>query len=135
MLTVAVVGEGVDGYSTSRGEDTFDLDLARIHKGYQVLHYDVYAVLVEIAVVAETEQVEFEAFALDHPLAWNVGDEDFSEIGLSGLRTERGKFRAGEGDYIFIVGVLVDECFKHLGGILCRVLDSGVAEQRHPVEF
>lgn len=86
MVGVAVVGEGVDGDSSSWGEYAFDFEVPWVHKAYEVFHDDVYAVFVKVAVVAEAEEVKFEAFALDHVFAWYVVYDDGGEVGLSGLR-------------------------------------------------
>ena len=43
-----------------------DLDVSWIHKLDEVLHDDVHAVLMEGPMIAEAEEVELEALALDH---------------------------------------------------------------------
>ena len=50
----AIVGEGVDADAATRGEDARHLDIFRVHEADEVLHDDVDAVFVEVAVVAET---------------------------------------------------------------------------------
>ncbi len=90
---------------------------------------------MEISVVAEAEEVEFQTLAFDHLLARDVGDDYLRKVRLACLGAERGELRAGEGHEIFVVGVLVDKCLQHFRRILCRVFDSGVAEQRHAVKF
>ena len=57
---LAVVAVRVDGDAAARGELAPDLDVLRIHERDEVLHDDVHAVLVEVAVVAEAEQVQLE---------------------------------------------------------------------------
>ena len=57
VVGVAIVGEGVDRYSSARGEDAFDFDVAGVHESDKVLHYNIDAVLMEIAVVSEAEEV------------------------------------------------------------------------------
>ena len=57
VVGVAVVGEGVDRYSSARGEDAFDFDVAGIHESDKVLHYNIDAVLMEVTVVSEAEEV------------------------------------------------------------------------------
>ena len=54
---VAMVGEGVNGYTPARREYTFDLNVAWLHKPDEVFHYDVHAVLMKVAVIAEREQI------------------------------------------------------------------------------
>ena len=53
----AVVGERVDGDAAARGEFAEHLDVFRIHQCNQIFHDDVHAVFVEVAMVAEAEQV------------------------------------------------------------------------------
>ena len=52
-IRAAVVGVGMDGNAAARREFTPDLDILRIHELDEVLHDDVHAILVEIAVIAE----------------------------------------------------------------------------------
>ena len=51
----SVVGIRIDADATARGEETRNFDIFRIHEFDQVLHNHVYAVLVEVAVVAEAK--------------------------------------------------------------------------------
>ena len=88
MFGVAVVGEGFDGDAATRVEQSDDLQIFGIHQLDQVFHDDVNAVLVEIAVVAEAEEVELQALALHHACARDVVDDNMSEIGLAGLGTQ-----------------------------------------------
>lgn len=54
----AVVGVGVDGDAATWGEEAGNLDVFGIHQSDEVLHDDVYAVLVEVSVVSEAEKIE-----------------------------------------------------------------------------
>lgn len=72
----------------ARGENALHFEVAGIHEGHEVLHDDVHAVLVEVAVVAEREEVELEAFALHHPLAGYVAYDNTREVGLAGFRAQ-----------------------------------------------
>ena len=85
MLSVAVVGEGLDGDTATGIEQADNLKVFGIHQLDQVLHDDVDAVLMEVAVVAEAEEVELQALALHHQRARDIVDDDMSEIGLTGL--------------------------------------------------
>ena len=51
----SVVGVRIDGDSTTRGEQSRDLYVFGIHKGNEVLHDFIDAVLMEITVVAEAK--------------------------------------------------------------------------------
>ena len=55
-----VVGVGVDADAATRGEDACDLDVLGIHETDEVFHDDVDAVFVEVAMIAEGEEVELE---------------------------------------------------------------------------
>ena len=79
----APVGVGVDGDAAARGEEARDLDVLGVHQGAQVFHDGVDAVLVEVAVGAETEEVELEALALHHPPVGDVADADLREVRLA----------------------------------------------------
>ena len=58
MIGVAVVGEGLDGDAATGVEQADDLQIFGIHQLDEVLHDDVDAVLMEVAVVTEAEEVE-----------------------------------------------------------------------------
>ena len=62
---LAVVGIGIDGDTTTGREEANDLDVFGLHEADKVLHDDVDTVFMEIAVVAEGEEVELQAFRLD----------------------------------------------------------------------
>ena len=85
----AVVGEGVDADAATRGEEAGDLDVLGVHESHEVFHDDVDAVLVEVAVIAEGEEVKLEALRLDHPVGRNIGNLDFRKVGLTGNRAQR----------------------------------------------
>ncbi len=72
MVSIAIVGKGMDGYASARSEYALDLNVARIHEGYKILHDDVDAILMKVAVVAEAEEIEFQALALDHFLTRDI---------------------------------------------------------------
>ena len=91
-----VIGERIDTYTTARGEESSYLDVLGVHQSYEVLHDDVYAILVERPVTAETEEVQLEALALYHPYARNVADTDFCKIGLPCNGAEGCEFGAVE---------------------------------------
>ena len=85
VLGVAIVGEGLDRNSPTRIEQAYDLKVSRVHQLYQVLHDDVDAVLMEVAVITEAEEIEFQALALHHQRAGNVINNKVSKIGLACL--------------------------------------------------
>ena len=63
---LAVVTVRVNRDAAARRELAPDLDVLRLHELDEILHDDVHAVLMEIAVVAEAEQIQLERFALNH---------------------------------------------------------------------
>lgn len=48
-------------YSSAWSEQARYLNIFGVHKLYQVFHYLVYAVLMEVPVIAETEKVQLQA--------------------------------------------------------------------------
>ena len=60
----AIVGKGVDADAATRGEDARHLDIFGVHEADEVLHDDVDAVFVEIAMIAEAEEIKFQTLAL-----------------------------------------------------------------------
>ena len=60
VFGVAIIGKGVYTDSSSRGKNAGYFYILGIHQTDQVFHNDVHTVLVEIAVVAERKQIQFE---------------------------------------------------------------------------
>ncbi|MNG27797.1 hypothetical protein D3C84_1129660 [compost metagenome] len=80
---LAVVAVWVDGDAAARRKFAPHLDVARVHEGNEVVHDDVHAILVKIAMVAEAEQIQFKRLALHHPHIGNVRNIDGRKIRLS----------------------------------------------------
>ena len=80
----AVVAVRVNGNAATGQELAPDLDICRLHQLNQIVHDDVDTVLVEIAVIPETEQIQFQRLALHHDLSWNIGD--IQQIGRASCR-------------------------------------------------
>ena len=55
---LTIVGVWIDADTTSGSEQAHDLNVLRIHKPHQVFHDDVHTILVEIAIVAEREEIK-----------------------------------------------------------------------------
>ena len=83
MVSIAIIGEGFDGDATTRIEQTDDFQILRIHQFDQIFHDDVYTVFMEIAMITEAEEVELQALALHHQRAWDVVNNDVSEVRLA----------------------------------------------------
>ena len=117
----AVVGIGVDADAAARGEEAGHLYVFGVHQADEVLHDGVDAVFVEVAVVAETEEVELEALALHHAAIGQIADAYFGKVGLAGDGAQTGELRAVEAYPIIVVGVSVLEGLEHLGGIVAAI--------------
>ena len=118
----AVVGVGIDADAATRQEESQHLDVLGIHQANEVFHDDVDAVLVEIAVIAEGEEVELEALRLYHALIGQVHNLDLGEVGLAGDGTQRGELRAVELHPVVVLTVLVLEGLEQRGVIVGGVL-------------
>ena len=57
---LAVVAVGINGQTASGKEFAPYLDILGIHELYEFLHYYVYAVLMEVSVVAESEKIQLQ---------------------------------------------------------------------------
>ena len=90
---------------------------------------------MEVAVVAETEEVELEALALDHAHTRDVVDDDVAKVGLTRLGAQRSELGAVERHHRFILGVLVLEGLKHVGALVKLVGRALVAQQRYAFQF
>lgn len=110
----AVVGVRIDGDAATWGKETGNLDVFGIHQFDEVLHDDVYAVLVEVSMVSEAEKIEFETLALNHLDVRDIADAELREVRLSCNRTEGGELRTVETHPIVIALVLVFECLQYL---------------------
>lgn len=125
----AIVAVGVDGDAATGGELTPDLDILGVHEPDEVLHDDVHAVLMEVAVIAEGEEVELQALALHHALIGDIGDGDGGKVRLAGDGAQAGKLRAVELDEVVVAGMLVLEGLQHLRGVVGLVAGVLVAQQ------
>ncbi len=118
----AVVGIRIDADAATRGEEADDLDILGGHELHQVLHDDVDAVLVEVAVIAKREEVELQALRLDHALRWDIHNLDFGKVGLPRDGTERRELGAVELHPVVVALVLVLKRLQHLRRIAVQVL-------------
>ena len=135
MLGVGIVGEGVDTDTAARRENARYLKVFRVHQLHQVFHDDVDAVFVEVAVVAEGEEIEFERLRLHHLLPRDVRDVNRGEVGLPRLGTQRSELRTMEGNQILIVWMFVYESLKHFGSVVGRIRGVAVPQQGYATEF
>ena len=118
----SIVCIGINGDAAARGEDARNLNVFGIHQTDEVFHYNIDAILVESAVVAETEEIELQTLALHHFHIGNVADADFRKIGLSRYRAKAGELRSVETYPVILTGMFVVECLQHFGGVILLVL-------------
>ena len=71
---------------------------------------------------------ELETLAFNHLDIWDVADAYLGKVGLASDRTETCELGTVELYPVVVLGVLVVEGFKHLGGIVLAILGS-VAKQ------
>ena len=90
---------------------------------------------MEIAVVAEAEQIQLERLALHHALTGHVGDVDGRKVRLAGHRAQARELRAVEFDKIIVLRMLVRERLKHFRRVVGRILVLLVAQKRDAVQF
>jgi hypothetical protein len=112
----------MDADTSARDEETDNLDIARIHQLDEVVHDDVHAVLMEVAVVAKREEVQLETLALHHALVGDIENLYLGEVGLPSDGAERGELGAVELHPVVALGMAVFESLEHLRGIGLRYL-------------
>ena len=83
----AAVHERVDGNAAASRELANDLHVLRLQKTREVVVDHVHHVLVEVAVAAESEEVELERLRLDEKPRRDVAYRERGEVGLACLRT------------------------------------------------
>ena len=79
----SIVGKGPDGDASARGEYARHLNIFGVHESYEVFHDDVDTILVKVAVISETEEIELQALALHHFDVGNVGYAYLCKVWLS----------------------------------------------------
>ena len=117
----SVVGIRIDRYATPRGEDSCHFYILRIHQSDEILHDLVDAILMEISMVPETEEIELEALALHHLHVWNIAYDYIGEVWLTCDRTKAGEFRAVEFHPVIVLLMFVDECFENFRSVILFV--------------
>ena len=131
----AVVAVRIDRDAASRCEFAPHLDVFRRHQCNQILHDDVHAILVEVAVVAETEKVKLQRFTFDHDLSRDVGNVDGRKIGLSRHRAQACEFGAVEFHKVIIVRMLVRKSLKDFRIVVLRIFSLLVAQLGDAVQI
>ena len=80
---------------------------------------------MEVAMIAETEEIKFQTLALYHLYVRNIADANLCEIWLTRNRAERCKLRAVETYPVIIARMLVHESFEHLWRIIHSICSLG----------
>ena len=124
-----MVAVGIDGEAAAGEEFAPDFDVSGMEEVDQVVHDDIYAVFMEVAVIAEAEEVELQGFAFYHEISGNVGDVDGGKIGLPCLRAETGKFGTIKFDEIVAVFVFIGNSFQIVGVIVVFVAGVLIAQE------
>ena len=102
-----IIGIRPDTDAAARSEDARHLNIFGLHQTYQVLHDDIHAVLMEVPVIAEGEEIKLQALALHHSLCRNITYAYLGKVGLAGNGTQTGKLRTIETYPIIVVGMLI----------------------------
>ena len=103
----SVVGVGIDADATAGSKQADDLDVFGIHQANEVFKDDVDTVFVEVAMVAEAEQIEFQTLAFHHSFGRNISDSDLGKVGLTRDGAQGGELRTVEPHPIVILGMFV----------------------------
>ena len=85
--------------------------------------------------IAEGEEIEFEALALHHLHIGDVGNADFSKIGLSSDGTKRGELWAVEAYPVIIFLMLIDKRLEHFGCVVGGILSALASEMLEAFGF
>ena len=116
-----IVGIRIDADTATWGEDTCHLYIFRIHEADKVFHDDIDAILMEVAMITEREEIEFQALALHHSHVWHILYLYLCKVRLSGNRTERSELRAVEKHPVVILRMFVLKALKHLRSIVLTI--------------
>ena len=118
----SVIGIRIDADAATWQEESDDLNILGIHQAHKVLHDNVYTIFVEVTMITEGEEIEFQALALDHAVTRQVENLYLGKVGLSGNGTQRGELRTVELHPIVIVGMLVLEGLQQRRVIIVGIL-------------
>lgn len=125
---LSIVGIRMNADTAAGNKEPHHFDIAGLHKDNEVVEDNIDAVLVEVAMVAEREEVELEAFAFHHTAVGDIEDAYLGKVWLAGDGAERGEFRAVELHPVIALWVAVFEGFEYLWGVGLRYF--GLATER-----
>ena len=83
---------------------------------------------MEISMIAERKQVQFEGFAFHQEFIRHVGNGNGGKVRLTGNGTQAGKLGTIELDKIIIAGVLIGEFLQHLWIVIHAVMGTLTAQ-------
>ena len=93
-------------------EVAFDVEVARVERGDEIVGDPVRDRLVERPFVAIRPEIELQRLQLDALLVRDVADADRGEVRLRRHRTEAGELRRLEGDLVIAFGIRDWERFR-----------------------
>ena len=124
-----MVAVWVDGKAAAWQEFAPYFDVLWIEQVYQIVHDDVDAVFVEVAVVAEGKQIELEALAFHELLIRHIGNVDGGKVWLASDWAKAGEFWAVEFDKVVVFRMFVIEGFENVRGVIGVIGDVLIAKQ------
>ena len=128
----SIVAEGYNTNPSTRAKVTRYLYVFGIHQLDEIVHNDIDTIFVKSTMRTKAEEVEFEAFALYHPLVWDVIDVDCGKVGLPRNGAESRKLRADKANPVVTLGMLIAECLQDLRSIIFFIL-SFLAKELKPL--
>ena len=105
------VGIGVNANATTWGENPSHLNIFGLHEIDEILHDDIDAIFVKCTMIAEAEQIEFQALAFHHALSRNIADTNLCKVRLASDGAQRSELWTVELNPIVVFWVLIDEGF------------------------
>ena len=120
----AAVDKRIYGNAAARREFAENLHVLRLEELHEIVVDHVYHIFMEVAVVAEAEEVELERFRLDEPLRRYVAYRKRREVGLACLRAEGRELGRGERHPVVAVGVAVVEGVQYSRIVVLRTCDG-----------
>lgn len=133
--SLAVVAIGIDGNAASGQKFAPYFDILGVQQSDEVLHDDVDAVLMEIPMIAEGEEIEFQALALHQFLIGDIGNINGRKIRLAGDGTQACELRTVELDKVIIVRMFVVKGLQDIGIVICVIIGVLAAQQSEVFVF
>lgn len=113
-----MAGGDRSGCAASHCKFTCHDHFPRFQYGDQIVKYGIHHRFVKNTLIAEGEEVEFEAFHFDAAAIGDVGDGDDGKIGLAGDGAEAGEFGEDEADFVISLGARIVEGVEDVAVVL-----------------